>query len=201
MLTTQHFEVPPYVSMFLVESTITKKDIFERELEERMQYMDFVVNLTLNRKYEWDSKQKAFEYFRKRLPWSMWDERAIRLLVDHGLHDAPDLRKGVTLKWTREQEAASYPDTKPHQESAIYLSQVCKVIPVHLVWGERIEFMPEYLRDSLSDTSDGMNVASVSYVKDAGHMVVQEKPDSLARAISVKLDAIQPSTSGLGSKL
>jgi hypothetical protein len=81
MLTTQHLKSPPYVSMFLVESTINKKEIFERELEERMQYMDFVVNMTLNRKYQWDSKEKAFEYFRKRIPWSMWDERAIRLLV------------------------------------------------------------------------------------------------------------------------
>ncbi|KAJ2912230.1 hypothetical protein MD484_g8185, partial [Candolleomyces efflorescens] len=203
MLTTQHFHSPPYTSMFLVESTITHKAIFERELDERMQYMDFVVNLTLNRKYQWDSKQKAFEYFKKRVPWIMWDERSVRLLVEYGLHDSPDYRRGVSLKWTREQEAASYPDTKPHQESAIYLSRLCKQIPVHLVWGERVEFMPEYLRDSLSDPLEGMSPASVSYVQDAGHMVVQEKPDSLAEVISVKLDTLSPSslTSGIGAKL
>ncbi|KAJ3528232.1 hypothetical protein NMY22_g9497 [Coprinellus aureogranulatus] len=196
MLTTTHFALDsiPYVSMFLVESTITPKDIFETELEERLSYMDLVVNLTLKRRDEWPNKEAALEYFGKRLPWSLWDHRALKSFVEHGLHDAPDTRRGVTLKWTKEQEASSYPDRVPHYESAVRLAEVSNVIPVHLIWGERIEFMPEYLRDALSDKSAGMNVASVSYIEDAGHMVVQEKPDTLAETIASKLDGIAPMT-------
>ncbi|KAJ3543126.1 hypothetical protein NMY22_g3252 [Coprinellus aureogranulatus] len=231
MLTTTHFALDsiPYVSMFLVESTITPKDIFETELEERLSYMDLVVNLTLKRRDDWPNKEAALEYFGKRLPWSLWDPRALKYFVvsyvvtpnsrtpnyhyihlfEHGLHDAPDTRRGVTLKWTKEQEASSYPDRVPHYESAVRLAEVSNVIPVHLIWGERVEFMrvsssylfreiltcyhrPEYLRDALSDKSAGMNVASVSYIEDAGHMVVQEKPDTLATIIAAKLDSTVP---------
>ncbi|KAF6749300.1 Alpha/beta hydrolase fold-1 [Ephemerocybe angulata] len=171
MLTTFSPPPIPYTALFLIEPTITPQHIFERELAERQSYMDLVVQLTLNRKSEWKTKDAAYAYFKKRIPWSMWDDRAVRMFVEHGLHDAPDVRRGLTLKWTKEQEAASYPDTKPHHESAVQLAKISKAVPVHLIWGERVEFMPEYLRDALSDQNEGMDVASVSYVEDAGHMV------------------------------
>jgi hypothetical protein len=47
----------------------------------------------------------------------------------------------VELKWTKEQEAASYPDTNPHFVSAIQLAEISGVIPIHVIWGERVEFM------------------------------------------------------------
>jgi hypothetical protein len=47
----------------------------------------------------------------------------------------------VELKWTKEQEAASYPDTIPHFVSAIQLAEISDTIPIHIIWGERIEFM------------------------------------------------------------
>lgn len=83
MLSTTHFplDVIPYASMFLIESTITPKEIYERELEKRLAHMDLVVGLTLKRRDEWPSKQEALKYFSERLPWSRWDPRALESFV------------------------------------------------------------------------------------------------------------------------
>jgi hypothetical protein len=83
MLTTTPFArgAVPYTSMFLVESTITQEDVWKRELEERMAYMNLVVKLTLNRKDQWPSKEHALNYFSKRLPWNLWDSRALESFV------------------------------------------------------------------------------------------------------------------------
>jgi hypothetical protein len=40
----------PYVAMIPVESTMVKQSVFESELEERMSYMDLVVNATKARR-------------------------------------------------------------------------------------------------------------------------------------------------------
>lgn len=197
---------PNWASLILLEPTITQAHIFNRDLSERMEYMDLVVNLTLKRRCTWASKDAAFEWMKGRLPWGMWDERALRGFVEHALHPHSDVRKGVTLKWTKEQEAASYPGTDPHHDGCEIVRRLVSSSPdkndangsngtgrtrVHLVWGERVEFMPEYLRDALSDPKEGMHVTSVSYVEDAGHMVVQEKPDALAEIIAARLDEDQ----------
>jgi hypothetical protein len=83
MLTTTPFvrDAVPYASMFLVESTITQEDVWKRELEERMAYMNLVVKLTLNRKDRWPNKEHALGYFSKRLPWNLWDSRALESFV------------------------------------------------------------------------------------------------------------------------
>ncbi|EAU92171.2 hypothetical protein CC1G_08794 [Coprinopsis cinerea okayama7 len=130
----------PYVAMIPVESTMVKQSVFESELEERMSYMDLVVNATKARRDRWSSRQEAYAYFKKRFPWSMWDDRSIQLLVDHGLCDAPN-GQGVQLKCPKEQEAVSYPDTKPHFEGDTQLGKISRSVPIHIIWGERIEFM------------------------------------------------------------
>ncbi|TFK18657.1 alpha/beta-hydrolase [Coprinopsis marcescibilis] len=194
-LTTKEFPKRqiPYVAIIAVESTIVNRAVFERDLEERMQHMDFVVNATQTRRDRWSSPQEAFKYFSKRLPWSVWDPRSIQLLVDYGLQSLPNHADGVTLKCPKEQEAISYPDKEPHFESDTQLGEISRSVPVHIIWGERIEFIPDYIRDSLSDPVDGRAIASVTEVEDAGHMVVQEKPDIFAKAMSDILLRITPS--------
>jgi hypothetical protein len=39
--------------------------------------LEFVVKNTLSRKAIWKSKEAALGYFKKRLPWGMWDEKAL----------------------------------------------------------------------------------------------------------------------------
>ena len=49
------------------------KEIFTAQLDERMAYMDFVVDATSARRDTWQSKEQAFEYFKTRIPWKYWD--------------------------------------------------------------------------------------------------------------------------------
>jgi len=41
--------------------------------------MDFAVAATATRRDTWTSKEHAFDYFSKRIPWGMWDSRVVRL--------------------------------------------------------------------------------------------------------------------------
>lgn len=191
LLTTK--EIPPstFAAMILIEPTIVTREVFNSELEDRMSAMDFSVAATSSRRDVWPSRDEAFHYFKKRIPWRVWDERVILLLTRYGLRELPG-GGGVTLKCERKMEAVSYPDTEPHFEAAIQLCNVCHAIPIHLIWGTRNDLVPEFIQDSLADVTEGRIVASVTKIKQAGHMVVQEQPDALAKAISDILVRIGP---------
>ncbi|KAF8167148.1 Alpha/beta hydrolase fold-1 [Crassisporium funariophilum] len=179
-----------YVAMILVEPTLVTRELFNAHLEDRMASMDFAIAATSARRDRWPSKEHAFEYFKKRIPWGFWDPRVVRLLTEYGLEETSS--GNVTLKCHKKQEANSYPDVEPHFEGAIQLGRICHSLPVHLIWGTRNDLVPEFIQDSLSDVSQGRMVASVTKVKRAGHMVVQEQPDLLAQAISDVLNTIDP---------
>ncbi|KIM38284.1 hypothetical protein M413DRAFT_448020 [Hebeloma cylindrosporum] len=180
----------PFVAMILIEPTIVTREVFNEEREDRMSAMDFAVTATSTRRDNWRSREQALAYFKKRLPWGLWDPRALQILVDHGLETLPSGE--VALKCDRKQEAISYPDVEPHFEGALHLGRVCHTLPIHLIWGARNDFVPDFIRDSLSDAKEGRIVASVTKVKDAGHLVVQEQPTLLAEAIVPILDGIGP---------
>lgn len=81
MLTTK--EIPPstFAAMVLIEATMVTREVFNSELEDRMSAMDFAVAATSSRRDVWPSRDEAFRYFKKRIPWMVWDERVILLLT------------------------------------------------------------------------------------------------------------------------
>lgn len=189
----------PYVAMILIEPTMVTREVFNTQLDDRMAHMDLIVAITSARRDIWPSKEHAFEYFKTRSPWNSWDPRVLRLLTEHGLEDLPS--GGVTLKCDKKQEAISYPDVEPHFEGPIQLGRICHSLPIHIIWGGPSDFMPVYIQDSLSDSSEGRIVASVTRVEEAGHMIVQEQPELLAEAISDILSTINTECFSERSKL
>ncbi|KIM35057.1 hypothetical protein M413DRAFT_449910 [Hebeloma cylindrosporum] len=159
----------PFVAMILIESTIVTREVFNEKREDRIPAVDFAVTATSTRRDTWPSREQALAYFKKRLPWGSWDPRVLQILVDHGLETLPSGE--VSLKWDRKQEAISYSDVEPHFEGALHLGQICHTVPIHLMWGARKDFVPDFIRDSLSDATEGRIVASVTKVKNAGHLV------------------------------
>ncbi|KAF8891609.1 hypothetical protein CPB84DRAFT_1784093 [Gymnopilus junonius] len=195
LMTTKHLRPPyPHSAIVLIEPTIVTRELFNAHFEERMDQMDFAVSATLTRRDNWQSREQALKYFKKRIPWGMWDERVVKLYVKYGLENSPN-GEGFTLKCDRKQESVSFPDVEPHFEGAIRLAEICRFVPIHLIWGTRNDLVPDYIQDSLSHPSEGRKVASVTKIEDAGHLVVQEKPDELALAISHILDGINIATS------
>jgi len=187
LISTKEFPIAnmPFVGVVLIEATMASKDVFYSRYEERKASIDFAVNTTSARKDTWRSRSEALAYFMKRLPWKTWDPRIVQLLVDYGLEETGD---GAKLKCDRRQEAVSYGDTEPHFEGATLITRLCHSLPIHLIFGARDDLVPDFIKDSLSDTPQGRFVASISRVKHAGHMVLQEQPDRLADSICEILD-------------
>ncbi|KII83781.1 hypothetical protein PLICRDRAFT_58234 [Plicaturopsis crispa FD-325 SS-3] len=192
--TTEYFpsSALPYIALFLVEPTIIWEAMYNETREDRETMMDFIMRGTLARRESWPTRDDAFASLRKRLPWAMWDPRAVKLFTEHGLYDDG---ARVVLKCDRKQEAISYPDVKPQFHGMTQLYRVCEALPVHVIWGDRSDIVPDYVQRSLDGAA-----ASVSVVEDAGHFVVQEKPDALADAIANVLDRI-PDTGSSRSRL
>ncbi|KAJ7600911.1 Alpha/beta hydrolase family-domain-containing protein [Mycena floridula] len=201
MLTTKDIPLSeiPYIAVILIEPTMVTQELFYQTFDERMATMVFTVEATSMRRDTWPTRDEAFIWMSKRFPWRKWDPRAVRLLVDHGLQDTST--GAVTLKCDRNQESLSYPDVDGHFEAPLELARVCQVLPIHIIWGNEYELVPDELQASLCDISQGRTVASVSKVENAGHMVVQEKPDLLAVKICEILDSVRPPTIRLRSRL
>ncbi|KAF8998959.1 hypothetical protein BDQ17DRAFT_1328555 [Cyathus striatus] len=63
--------------------------------------------------------------------------------------------------------------------------QLCAEIPVHLIWGDQDEVMVAGGRALLSNPGPedtGSSPTLVRYVKDMGHMLVQQKPKLISSA-------------------
>ncbi|KAF4612244.1 hypothetical protein D9613_004588 [Agrocybe pediades] len=195
LLTTKglSMDTNPYRAIILIEPTVVNREVFQTSIEERLAEMEFVVSATSSRKDNWRSKEAAFEYFQKRLPWKFWDKRVVRLLSEYGLDDSPG--KGVILKCDKRHEALSYPDVEPHFEAAIQIANVGRLVPIHLIWGTRNELVPEYFQEALCDASAGRIIASVTKVK-GGHFLVQERPDEVADVIAGILDGLPGKSAG-----
>ena len=67
--------------MILVEPTIVTREVFNAELEDRMSVMNFAVTATSTRRDTWRSREQALKYFKKRIPWELWDPRVLQILV------------------------------------------------------------------------------------------------------------------------
>ncbi|KAF7300743.1 AB hydrolase-1 domain-containing protein [Mycena kentingensis (nom. inval.)] len=184
----------PYCAFILIEPTSIPHDLYYRDLDTRMSQMEFVVSATLRRRETWASREEAFAWMRKRVPWSVWDERVLRRLVDHGLGPDPSGPAGsVRVKADRRYEALSYTDTRPHFDAPTIIerlgsgSSASESTPVHFVWAEVGELIPLFVQEYFA--SPGAGGASTSKVA-GGHMLVQENPDGLAERICGILDDV-----------
>ncbi|KAF8189453.1 Alpha/beta hydrolase fold-1 [Mycena galopus ATCC 62051] len=188
----------PYVSLILIEPTVIPRELFYQEIDDRVSTMEFVVGATTTRRERWRSREDAYSWLSKRVPWESWDPRVLRKLSEHGLQETAD--GGVKIKCDRRLEALSYTDVEPHFTAAKELGRISRTVPVHFIWGSGSPLVPQFVQDALSNGMDGRLARSVTKV-DAGHMVVQEQPDGLADAICVVLDTIGDGSESERSKL
>ena len=83
-------------------------------------------------------------------------------LQEHGLRDLPtavypDRKEGVTLCCTRDQEAVSYTYGGEEGIAAIdRLEELCKVIPVHVIYGGNADIMCASLHSLLLWVADDL---------------------------------------------
>ncbi|EIW57918.1 alpha/beta-hydrolase [Trametes versicolor FP-101664 SS1] len=189
-----------YEAIILVEDALMSRAMYEKTRDECHATLDAVFNAVKKRRDTWNNRDEALEYFQKRIPWIVWDERVLQLYVKHGLRDIK-VQEGdksvtkVSLACAKSQEGHAYRYIDPHFRVGDRL-RMLEPVPIHFIQGERNDNMnPEGMHESVMKLLK--NVASVQQVPGAGHFVVQENPDELA----VALNRILVSMSGPRSNL
>ncbi|KAG9313726.1 Alpha/beta hydrolase family-domain-containing protein [Chiua virens] len=148
----------------------------------------------LKRRDTWDSTDEAHLTMKSRPTWRSWDDRVLRLYVEHGLRPLPtcaypDRTRGVTLKCTTAQEAACFRDNRSFTVAYDHLPRIMKKIPTHITYGEMADFLPAaWKQDVLYNVSGSIaNFASATVVPGAGHLMVQTHPEIIADVIGKSL--------------
>lgn len=201
MLTLKDFPLwaSPQVAFILVEPTIMSEAQWQALIDDRMEKMQFSIRMTMKRRTLWPNREDAFAWFRRKYPGTTWDDRVLRAFVDHGMEETPE---GIRLKCEKDQEASSYPDVEGHFEASKIVTAVCHTIPIHYIWAKDPTYLPLDVRASLSDAAYGRTARSIKLIDGAGHMVVQEKPDLVAKAIcDVLADTAMMTTDQMQARL
>ncbi|SJL10133.1 uncharacterized protein ARMOST_13517 [Armillaria ostoyae] len=150
----------------------------------------FLVSASSIRRDTWSSKEEAYAVMKRRKAWQVWDDRVLRLFVEHGLRslptmDYPDQVNGVTLKCSRKQEIACYRDSLGFSRAYRSMTYFVKLLPIHLIYGGIDDILPPEIKDDVINNACGgiENLASVSRVEGGGHLIVQINPTGLAEKI------------------
>ncbi|KAF8072085.1 Alpha/beta hydrolase fold-1 [Lyophyllum atratum] len=186
MMSVRNYPVqrPPYIAIFLIEPTMLSQELFDAHAKEREHFAKMSMKVTLERRDTWPDREAAANYLRSRLPWKSWDARVFDMYIKHGLRTVLSSDgQAVVLKTSKQQEGLAYPHFAPYIEATTLFSERSLVIPFHVIFGAKIDFVPEYIQESLVDANKGRKPTSVTRVPDAGHLIVQENPDGLAIAI------------------
>jgi hypothetical protein len=70
----------PFLALVLVEPTMITRELFGATIDDRVAGIKVSVSATSVRRDTWDSREAAFNWFKKRLPWKVWDPRVVHLL-------------------------------------------------------------------------------------------------------------------------
>ncbi|KAJ7224751.1 Alpha/beta hydrolase fold-1 [Mycena rebaudengoi] len=164
----------------------------------------FLAGGSANRRDMWASREEAYKLFKSRPAWKVWDDRVLRLYVEYGLRPLPPREypdeEGVTLKCTRLQETATYSDPLGHVLGYNLPGKIAKRVPTHLVYGAIDDYLSHDVKDDFVNNAIGgaHNLASLSRVPNAGHLVVQTNPAGLAKTI---FEILNKSSAQLRGKL
>ncbi|CAL1705722.1 unnamed protein product [Somion occarium] len=172
-------------SIVLVEPIFFNRDEFAMFGEAPT---DLMIKGIAAQRFQWDNKRSAFNWFKSRVPWKTWDERVLAVYVNHGLRPlvADDLFGPVVTKLSKKYESLCFGDVECecHFQAPELVTALCREVPIHVIQGvNNRDLVPEPSSKCVTDESRGRFVASHTWVPRAGHMIVQQQPEGLARAL------------------
>ncbi|KAJ7662076.1 Alpha/Beta hydrolase protein [Mycena polygramma] len=137
------------------------------------------------------SREEASIWARKRVPWKIWDDRMFQCYLQHGFRPVKGSSQ-VTTSCSASQEMWQCEPNVPIIAGYLY-PKLCTTFAVHGIFGERPEMYSNVVRDRFFDGKEGRSMATVQIIPKAGHLLVQEKPDTPAETIvSILREAVQP---------
>ncbi|KAJ7173970.1 Alpha/beta hydrolase fold-1 [Mycena crocata] len=195
MGSTLHFEKCPYVSIILVEPSIMDQETWDTHQEKEIQpAFDMMTKAVMRRRDSWTSREEARKYFIGRFPWNSWDSRIVGLFVKHALKDSKDKDGSVCVvrACPAIHEATAFEVNRAASwDAAGQVSKLSGIVPIHAVFGEKIDLMPQPLRDCVLDESKGRKMDSITMIPGVGHTVVQSVPDIVGSTIWDLLQGIE----------
>ncbi|KAF8154566.1 alpha/beta-hydrolase [Crassisporium funariophilum] len=144
----------------------------------------------------WADKKAAFDDLSRNPVFSGWDQSVLFLYIEHALSDHPASKypqpytfKGVVVSTTKEQEAATYRSDELIGQPLDACNIAAREVPVHLIWGDVSDVLPSHVKHYISEKS---GAASVEFIKGAGHLILQQKPELIAHKIHDRLTFLAP---------
>ncbi|KAF9553776.1 alpha/beta-hydrolase [Agrocybe pediades] len=188
-LMTTLFDDPrqQFDKVILVEPTMWDADVSSRMSD--MYHMG--AKTTALRRNRWASKEAAYDWFRTRPPWSNWDPTVLKLFAEYGLRESnaeSEDKQGVVLQCDPVHEAHCFVEAPPTVYKLMgQLGRLCGLVPFHIIFGERDDMFSRKAKDSIINKDKGRVFASVTRIKGAGHLIVQERPAQLADVLHMIL--------------
>ncbi|GAA5904034.1 hypothetical protein JCM6882_003805 [Rhodosporidiobolus microsporus] len=176
-----------FSSVVLVDPVLPKPDGPLRPMEK-------LTTGALIRKEKWTSRKEAMEGFSKKPFFTAWDKRILDGYVEFGLKD---VESGAALTCTARNEALTFcdPMAVAARRACDRLKTLPRALPVHFLMADaHRSVLAEDLIDHL--VNEAVPHASLSRVKDAGHLLVHEKPDEAGRLIAAFLQQTYPRMEG-----
>ncbi|KAF8880536.1 alpha/beta-hydrolase [Infundibulicybe gibba] len=138
----------------------------------------------------WSSQEAAQMELSKAPIYRQWDPRVLALYVKHGLvpHPASALPefhdfKAVVTAITKQQEIACFRSPGVREDGMKAYELTIRDTPVHLIWGAIDEMISSEIKEAISRPRMGASPASVRYIPNAGHLVVQQQPEAISKQI------------------
>ncbi|KAJ3530386.1 hypothetical protein NM688_g7719 [Phlebia brevispora] len=175
--------VMPYEAMILIEPIIISHSIFQSHADHWRSEGRKMSEGTKKRRDVWESREAALEHLSQRYPWNLWDRSVLKIFVNHGLRAVHGGRGLVTLKCAKGHEASNYTEEDAFLLGMEQVERACGLIPVHAIFGEVHDVLPEYAKKCLSDVTDKQSMSSTTIIPGAGHFVPQEKPHAVAEHV------------------
>ncbi|VDB83363.1 unnamed protein product [Peniophora sp. CBMAI 1063] len=181
VLASTYMRSSPLMGMILVEPACIVPPVVPNDM--RIAVGQHNVRASSQRPFAWRSYREAAAFHSAHAPWNRWDERVLRLYLQHGLSEMPT--GAVETKCMKNQEIGVY-EVRPGSEHIVAGNELARLsarLPVHMVFGERPEMITRKGRMQLCDASAGRKMASVQLIPAAGHLAVQENPNGVAASL------------------
>ncbi|KAK7012805.1 Alpha/beta-hydrolase [Favolaschia claudopus] len=184
----------PYNGIILVEPSMMDEDTWKASGEDEIQpAFDMVTNAVKHRRDVWATREAALKFFMGRFPWNAWDPRIVALFAEHALTSGKD-KEGkpcVVRSCPMIHEALAFQvNLKNTWDAVEQISKLSPRVPIHVVFGETVDLMPQVIHECVVDKSKGRNVASITTIPDVGHTIMQEMPDVVATTVSDLLNKL-----------
>ncbi|KIJ42186.1 hypothetical protein M422DRAFT_254557 [Sphaerobolus stellatus SS14] len=172
-----------------VEPPIFSKDV----VKPHTKYIERSIAYNMSLPDVWPNIEAAAKWHKEHLPWKVWHPEAFEAFVQSHFRElsgtANDTGKsqGVTPKISKKQLAASFRPGHTLHESVEALEDLCAAKPTLFIFGERDEFWPKVLANSIRAQKESFKERfpklTITTIPKCSHYVAQEHPRAVAEAM------------------